>query len=489
MCVYVLIWVTCVLESDRVPFDTPGRLRDGLLEDKVVGWYSLIADDKPLKSTLAETSMVGDQRSIYVTCFTPDDTAHDYRLLDWAIIAASLLKISEAVALYRMGSSYLCWSTMIGSACCWVFAVLLQTLNAGRDSYENLDDTADSLIGDLPSYRRFGVADKNIILGQPVSVRRGSLWRTAWIVSAIANAVGLGITFYVLAKEVEKSAALIYVWLSFQILWVFLRTFMYHMIPESRGAPNLNLSPQPLECLPATSQTRVLRLLLAASLLQTHEHVRCHEAYLEDIQSMSSPGQLIGALEQAGWRISVVLPDQINQALSAAKIEAVIGEGVLRTFAWISEAKIDNAEIYDAVSVLFRASSGERYLVPGVRVMGLKPTRLVARDPEANAPSFDPRGTVNREKSQYWIYWFPIQSTSSSQYSWLEIRCDPFSVLGGLHGYRVLTDMALEKELAAGALNISLRGTADMMSALKASRACSHLLLEMVKSLCICRTK
>ncbi|KAL1836387.1 hypothetical protein VTJ49DRAFT_5225 [Mycothermus thermophilus] len=481
------IWLGVKSEFGRSRSNTQAG-QESLLDDKIVGWHSLLAGDIPLKSTLATASTFGE-KAIYVTRFIPDDTAQDYRLVDWILIGASLLKISEAVALYRMGSAYLWWSNSIGFACCLFSAVVLQVLDAGRDSYDNLDHAADFLIGDLPSYKRFGTTDKKIILGQPISVRRSALWRTAWTVGAIANLVGLSITFYILAKEEEDSSTLVYVWLGFQAFWVLARTIVYHMIPEARGAPNINVSPQPLESLPETSQARVLRLLLATSLLQTHEHVRVSEAYQEDIQSVSSPQQLIQILELSGWQISDALPHQINQTLNTTTIEAVIGEEFLRTFAWISEAKVDNADLYDAVVALFRVSSCECYLVPGVRVLAVKSIRQGPQDPEATVPVFDPRGTLNKDKRGYWVYWFPIQDPTSTQWSWLEIQCDPFSVLGKLRGYQVLTDAALDKELRAGVFSISLRGTAELLTALEASRTGSHILLNMVKSLRICPKK
>jgi hypothetical protein len=58
--------------------------------------------------------------------------------------------------------------------------------------------------------------------------------------------------------------------------------------------------------------------------------------------------------------------------------------------------------------------------------------------------------------------------------------CDPFSVLGPLRGYRVLSDIELDKHLGAGVLNISLRGTADMEKVLEASRLSAALTLKMI---------
>ncbi|KAK0620988.1 hypothetical protein B0T14DRAFT_522527 [Immersiella caudata] len=449
----------------------------GFLEDKLTGWHSLVKHDRLLRYTLAGTSAFEDEKSIQVHSFIPDDTAHDYHLVDWVLIAASMVKASEAIVLFKMGSNYLWWSNMLGSACCLTFAVILQALNLGRDTHRNLQNTADFLIGDLPSYQRIGSLNRKIILAQPVSVRKSRLWRGAWAAGVIANSVGVGITFYVLVKELEGSIDLVYVWMGFQILWVLLRTFVYHIIPDSTGPLNINLTSQKLESIPESLQARVLRLLLAASLVQTKGHVRVYEAYLEDIQSVSSPQQLIGLLHQAKWNVTNVLRlDQ--QDLPGLTIEAIVGEHILRTFAWITCAKIDNAEIYDAVAALFRKSNGEQYLVPGVRVMACKPRKPVAPDPEAAVPSFDSRGTVNKEKIGYWVYWFPLHMDR-----WLEVTCGPFSALGSMRGQRILTSVELDEALGAGTLSIGLRGTADLSLALEASRACSHVLLGTVKGL------
>lgn len=458
--------------------------KDQFLDDKLAGWNSLVAHDRLLKNTLAVTSAFNDEKSIQVHGFIPDNTAHDYQLVDWVLIAASAVKVIEAIILYRMGSNYLWWSSMIGFTCCILFAILLQSLNLGRDTHRNISSTADYLIGTLPSYKRIGSAERKIILGQPLTVRRNPLWRAVWAISAITNITSVGITFYVLAKELEESANLVYVWIGFQILWALLRTFVYHIVPISAGALNVNLTTQPLESMPPSAQARVLRLLLAASLLQTHEHVRIYEAYLEDIQSVSSPEQLISFSRSTNWQTADALPSLPQQTFQAITIEGIIGEHILRTFTWITNSKIDNAEIYDSVLVLFRLAPEERLLVPGVRVMAGRLIKPVPHDPEAITPSFDMRGTVNREKTGYWVYWFPVGKDM-----WLEIRCNPFSLLGGLSGFRVLTGRELDRELGAGTLSIGLRSLRDLETALDVSRGCSELLVRTVKGLRVSEEK
>lgn len=302
--------------------------------------------------------------------------------------------------------------------------------------------------------------------------------------ASFSSTVGIGISFYALVNNGEQSTRVVYLWLAFQVFWVFLRTLAYHIIPDASGVPNVNLTSQRLEYVSAISRMRVLRLLLIASLLQTYEHVPAYESYLEDIQSMSSPQQLISVLQRAQWSITDSLSSEVNLAPGKARIEAVIGEELLRTIVWMSDAKIDNTDIYDAVTVLICMDSGKQYLVPGVRVMAGKLIRPTS-DPEALGPSFDLPGTVNKEKAGFWVYWLPIKNQGSHRYNWLEIQCDPFSVLGVLHGHRVLTDTALDKKLAAGILSIGLRSTTDLERALKASRACSQLLLDTLKSLAV----
>jgi hypothetical protein len=448
------------------------------LEEKLTGWHSLVGHDRLLRHTLAMTSTFGDEKLIQVHSYIPDTTGHDFQLVDWVLIALSALKASEPILLYRFGSSYLWWSGMIGFACCLGSATVLQALNLGRDTHMNLTRTADYLIGTLPSYMRIGSIDKQIILGQPVSVRRKPLWKWAWLAGAITNALGVGITFYVLVKELEESINLVYIWMGFQILCVLRRTLVYHIIPDSIGALNVSLASQPLEFMPSSSQARVLRLLLAASMLQTYGHVRMREAFFEDAPSVSSPGQLIQLLRNANWQVTEALPDRVQRTLTETTIEAIIGEHILRTFAWITFTKSNNADIYDAVTVPFRASSGERHLVPGVRVMATRPTKRIVQEPEAFIPCFDQRGTVNKDKTGYWVYWFPMQDDN-----WLDIRCDLFSVLGNLRGYRLLTTAALNKELGAGIFGVSLRGIEDLSSALDASRSSSHLLIKTIKGL------
>lgn len=165
--------------------DARGRVNDHFYEEKLTGWHSTVALSRSLKSTVAATASFGEEKGIYVHRFIPDDTAHDYRLMDWAMIIASSLKLTEAVTLYRLGSVILWWSNIIGWAMCFSMAILLQALNSGRDTHNNLHETADFLVGDLPSFKRLGGSGKRIILGQPISVRKSLLWRTAWIVGFV----------------------------------------------------------------------------------------------------------------------------------------------------------------------------------------------------------------------------------------------------------------------------------------------------------------
>jgi hypothetical protein len=263
------------------------------------------------------------------------------------------------------------------------------------DNPKNIRHTADFLIGKLPSYNRSGGSSKRIILGQPISIRGNLLWKAAWTVGALSNLIGIGITFYALTKETEASTKVMYAWVSFQIGWLALRSISYHIIPDASGTDNEDMTSQPWKQTSTLSRARILRLLLAASIHQIHEHIhRGFLAYQEDILSLTSLQQLTSVLHQVDWQTSDFLPREIFLGLERTKVNAIIGDSWLRTMVWITGAKIDNAEMYDTVLVLVQAPSGGKYLVPAVRVMAAIRSSD-AGDLERKTPSFDPRGRAN----------------------------------------------------------------------------------------------
>jgi hypothetical protein len=461
--------------------DPADRVQHDYRQYRVSGWHSSFALDRQLKTNVASILPFKDNQEILVHCFIPDETVTDSQLIDWIMILASTVKLVEIITLHRLGSQVLWWSSALGWILCFTAAVILQCCNAARDNPKNIRSTADFLIGKLPSYNRTGGSSKRIILGQPISIRGNPLWRLTWIVGALSNLVGISVTFYALTKEMEASTKVMYAWVSFQAGWLVLRSIAYHIIPDASGAYNENMAPQSWKKASSFSRTRTLRLLLATSIHQIHEHVhRGFFAYQEDMLSLTSPQQLALVLQQTSWQTTDILPIDIFLGLGKTKIDAIIGDSWLRTLVWITGAKVDNAEMYDTVVVLVQAPSGTKYLIPGVRVMAMIRSSD-AGDLKRKTPSFDPRGRANTGSRGQWIYWIPIATEAEpGKYGWLEIKCDPFSVLGPLRNYRVLSGMELDKHLGAGVLNISLQGTVDMEKVLEASRLSAGLTLQMV---------
>jgi hypothetical protein len=451
-------------------------------EQPVSGWDSDFVIDRALQATIAMTTWFRDDSGIFIHCFVPDDTVHEFQLLDWAMILASSVKVVEAAVLYHYGSKVLWWSGLIGWATCFLAAVALQTCNLGRDIPRNIRRVRDYLLADLPSYNRPGGISKKIILGQPVSVREHLSWKVAWAVSALSSVVGLIITFYALTKDIETSTKVVHTWAAFQACWLLLRTLAYYTIPDSSATNTVSLSSKAWDISSPFSRLRALRLLLAASIQQTQEHMRVFPAYKEDLVSLISPSSLSSVLEQTKWKSSASLPPETVQHLDRMIVQAVIGEELLRTIVWFTGTKIDNEDMYDAVAVLFKSPSGEKHLVPGVRVMSGALIHPNKPDPEATIPSFDLRGSVNKNKSAFWVYWIPIKNvTDPSRPDWLEIACEPFSVLGALRGHRVLSYTQLDKRLAAGIMNIGLKGISDLEKVFVVSNASIVATLEMIK--------
>jgi hypothetical protein len=448
---------------------------------RVSGWNSDFVVDKALQTTTLMTTWFSSDIGIYIHSFIPDDTVHEFQLLDCTMILASTVKVVEAVVLYRLGSTVLWWSSIIGWAVCFLIACALQAFNLGRDIPRNIRRVRDHLLADLPSYNRPGGDSKKVILDQPVSVREHVAWKVAWAIAALSNAVSLSVTFYALTNSLESITKVVYAWVVFQICWLLLRTIAYYTIPDSIATNTVSLNTETWDVSSHLSRLRVLRLLLAASIQQAQEHVRAFSAYTEDLVSLTSPDNLTSVLRQANWRIFASLAPETTTCLDKVRIQAVIGEELLRTVVWVTGTKVNNEDMYDAVAALFESPVSGKYLVPGARVMSGAIIRPTNEDQEATTPSFDARGSVNKSKTAFWVYWFPVENTNDhTRPSWLEIMCEPFSVLGALRGYRIRSYEELDRRLAAGVLNIGLKGILDLEKVIEVSSVSTNALLHMM---------
>ena len=89
---------------------------------------------------------------------------------------------------------------------------------------------------------------------------------------------------------------------------------------------------------------------------------------------------------------------------------------------------------------------------------------------------------MNKSKLAFWVYWIPIENvTDSNRPDWLEIICEPFSALGALHGHSVLSHAQLDRQLAAGILNIGLRDISDLEKVLEVSRVSTRAMLKLIR--------
>jgi hypothetical protein len=450
-------------------------------EEPVLGWHSDFAIQKALQVTAAMTTLAQDDGELYIHSFIPDDTVPEFHVRDWAMILVSAVKLLEAAALFRLGSRVLWWSTLVGWAICFMAAGFLQVFNLGRDIPSNIRRVQDHLLADLPSYNRPGGSWKRIILGHPVSAREHLGWRCAWAIAFLASGASLGATFYALSKGTESDERVVYTWVAFQIGWLLLRTSAYYTIPDSVASTTVNLTVESWRQSTPLSRLRAFRLLIAASLKQTHGHHRVFPAYAEDLLSLKSPSSLTAVLQQVNWAMSPSLIVDTAQDMGEVKVEAILGEELLRTIAWVTGSRASNDELYDAVAVLFE-SKGRKMLVPGARVMAGKPIRPIEPDPEKSTPSFDARGAYGKDKTGFWVYWFPIESCNPQRPDWLQISCNPFSVLGTLEGHCVLSYEELDRQLGAGVLSIGLRGVADLEKVVDVSRVSTEALLNMMNS-------
>src|SRR4051794_12955692 len=102
-----------------------------------------------MKQTTAMTTWFQEDDQIRIHSFILDDTAHSFRVFDWAMIPASCVKITEAVVLYHLGSVLLWFSSLVGWAAGFLAAVTLQACCLGRDVSYGVRRTRNYLAADL----------------------------------------------------------------------------------------------------------------------------------------------------------------------------------------------------------------------------------------------------------------------------------------------------------------------------------------------------
>lgn len=418
-------------------------------------------------SNLPSTSP-GEEPEIY--WFSQDrgpDGVHNTKN-DRITLAASLLKLLEVYTLWRAGATTIWWVTGLAWAHGLLAALVLLSLGLSRESSKL--GQVDIVTGELPTPLLPG-GPRKIVLGLPSNVRRHYLWKVVWGTGTFVNCLSILCIFVFLGSQPTD---IVYIWVGFQIFWLAVRTVIYNFLAVGSVRRSIMIS-QPWEMATLSARRRLIALMMGLAKQQITIHPRGAFAYQEDLTDGT---EIMKLYQTAGYRFFEALPLAKIPKEQRADIVVIgiVGDTVLRSFAWFQGAAVLSPDLYDCV-LMFVEIAGCVFAVPGARVL----SGLPLGDVEDRISSFEPRGTSNNGSQVSWKYWIPATDTALGQ-CWLEAQ--GMKIKGG--GMKILTQGELQMKLQGGGLNISLEQVGEVERVLEQSRKASGALIKLLVDAELC---
>ncbi|KAH8906786.1 hypothetical protein BR93DRAFT_632607 [Coniochaeta sp. PMI_546] len=384
----------------------------------------------PLNSVL--TSPKGNLPTVYI--FVRDPRFRPVTRGDWIALGLAGAKAAEVYALWKLGTTPLCWVAAL--PCMWFLlaAIVLQGLKSTRGY---LTDNAaqaeiDSLSGELPTAKIPG-GSKKILLRMPENFRRSVLWKLTWGAGAVVCLTSLLATYVLLSRE---DANTFFAWLGFQLFWLAARLVFYHVVEGTDDVRFPGLVGQEWDKLSSEHKPRALGLLWALAAYHTHMHPRGSYSYVEDMQSLDKVDSLLPSLRGEYRTIVPALPSA--HQLVTVVLHGVLGDTLLSSASWLTGSKLAGMDVYDSVVVVMEVA-GSRVAVPGVRVLS---------------------GTSLQAEIAKWI--------PCADGRWLQFQTEDMKVLGRRQAM-VVTDVEVSKRLDRPDMNVSFASVDDVKDTLRHS--------------------
>jgi hypothetical protein len=209
------------------------------------------------------------------------------RVADWAGIGLSFFKLTECYVFWSFGARTLALVTGMNWAFFFISAILLQTIGSSREDLHFDQDTTylDIITGQIPTSQVPGKNGK-ILLGMPLNPRRGCVWRVVWAIGSLVSATSLVSIYLLLGKQSQNH---VYIWVSFQLLWLVCRSVFFHFATETDDLTHM-VSKVTESHRPPNFEARMLALAMALSkhqiLVHPRSSLRGPWCYLEDMQTM-----------------------------------------------------------------------------------------------------------------------------------------------------------------------------------------------------------
>lgn len=317
-------------------------------------------------------------------------------------------------------------------------------------------------------------------------------------------------TYFILSQQ---STTNVLTWTAFQALWFVLRIIIYHFSSPANPMAHRAITKQPWIDLSDDMKERVLHLVLGVAAYQVPEHPReSHgDAYGEDCLSVSTLQHLLLSYipsRQSDTPFSTFyrLPSNIskgkvlNERIRALNVDievcGVIGDTVLSSMVWMEGMKLTPMDVYDCCVVIMighandlsSSNKSQNIAVPAIRVLSCIPNPTeIDHEQTVGQPLFVPRGASSQVgDTRTWHYWLPcceetsVMDTSSANGTstpkmWLHVQSDNLRILGKRRA-ALLSEVQLDGMLAAGRLNIGLKGIRDVEETLEISRGVARTL-------------
>jgi hypothetical protein len=405
------------------------------------------------------------------------------------MIGLSLLfKVGEFIASWWLsGGPFLSLATTLPWMYFFIVAVIVEVNNINNTRKPQDPDTyVDMLSGQLPRMTQAGAGGKpKIILGVSQNTRNSARWKIIWGMGVLVCLSNIIFTYIVLSHESNK---ILSIWVSFQVLWTFVRTIVHHFAEPMNTLNSVErmVTEMSWSTLPSPLKDRVVMLMSALGSYLASVHPRRETAYRT---ATVVPEELRTIIFHSSPRLYHPLPQDIDsfnvrqKRLIEININAVIGDPILSSAAWIAGTHLTPTDLYDCCIISFLICAPERDALPQVitipcaRVCSGTPTwphwKIIDEEETGSSPQFVPKYTANTGGD--WCFFIPCKPGL-----WLFFRKDMTDDVVGKHTAEVLTDIQVTAMLAKGDMNISLSHVDDIQQTVYLSEQARHILLQIL---------
>ena len=368
------------------------------------------------------------------------------------MLGLSLLKVGECFVLWWLsGSPLLSLATAIPWMYFFIVAVLVEVDDLNKTQItQDPDSYIDMLSGQLPRITHAGAGGtRKVILGASQDTRNTARWKIIWGLGALVCLPNIIFTYIVLSHE---SNYILSIWVSFQILWTFVRIIVQHFAESMNDLVERIVAERSWSTLPSPLKYRVVKLMSAL----------------------------------ASYAVR-------KKRLIEVDINAVIGDPTLSSAAWIAGARrLTPTDLYDCCIISFRICNLKLDALP--QAITIPCARVLSGFPIAKFSKFRPQPDVDEEVSRLpgprqfvpkhsgntggnWCYFIPCDPGLGL---WLFCKKNMTEDVVGKYTAEVLTDIQVTAMLAEGNMNISLSHVDDIKQTVDLSEQARHILLQIL---------